>query len=52
MSQFQIFLHVAAPLVIICVPLYCAFFFLERYIDRRKARIAAAATKKTTGGEP
>ena len=36
MTKWEIFVHVAPKVILITIPLMAAFYYLERYIDRRK----------------
>jgi hypothetical protein len=38
MTTFEIFVHVAPKTILASIPVMVAFYYLERYIDRRKDR--------------
>ena len=38
MTNFQIYLHVVPKVILVSLPIIAAFLFVERYIQRRKAR--------------
>lgn len=38
MTNFELIMHVAPKVILITAPACIAFVFLERYVERRKAR--------------